>query len=157
MDTSKLHTTSSRSFSQLGLFALKVLRNVFFSELDIYSVICYRRYGLLLSLCYAEKRSDSFSSRIFTPLAAISQPCKPYSFLIHHYVVAKAIKRVCRGCTKISSEKLDLLFFFFSSRYWSQTKGSSSGNNRKLRPEMNARQQPFLLWCSQHHRVCDRR
>ena len=51
------------------------------------------------------ERDQILSIANISPAVAISQPCKPYTFLICHCVVAKSVRRVG---TPISPEKPDL-------------------------------------------------
>lgn len=64
------------------------------------------------SLPVMRKRDQILSTASISTAAAAAVPrrWKPYSFLIHHCVVAKAIKRVGQGCTTLSPEKPHLPF-----------------------------------------------
>lgn len=101
----KLHVTLPDAYNNYLCFKC--------SNKCIFPIWTCTLFCLLLQICfcatYVIHKIDAifFNSKYLTALAAISKHHKPDSFLIHHYVVVKAIKRICQD---FSSEKLDLLF-----------------------------------------------
>lgn len=107
MDNRKLHAVLLDPYNNSLSLGLKCSENRIFLTLSSAT----DHIGSC-SLPVMRKRDQILSTAsISTAVAAIPRRWKPYSFLIHHYVVAKAIKRVGQGCTTLSPEKPDLPFF----------------------------------------------